>query len=325
MHDEGWRAQERMWLADPGDQDALARAIAARRRAGLPVPAFMLEKRVHAAGRFESRHGLDVFALLPDGSVRGLGRTPVAGGLEVPEHRALWVQPEMPTDAGLRALAEDADAARQVAGLSLGPDVTDAGLAALEAFGGITRLDLAGCTRITARGLEHVGRMWGLEALDLWSALKVDDDALAHLAGLSQLVTLNLRKCAKLTARGVAHLAGLEALAVLSLGGCTKVADAALLHLARLPQLTALDLSSCPIGDAGLACLGGLSELTILNLSWTKVTAAGLEQLASLDKLVQLYVLGCPATGAAEKVLRSRLPRCEVVAATSGRRSRRAE
>ena len=39
--DHDWRTHENVWRADPGDQDALQRAILARRRAGLPVPGWM--------------------------------------------------------------------------------------------------------------------------------------------------------------------------------------------------------------------------------------------------------------------------------------------
>jgi hypothetical protein len=314
MPDESWRTSERLWQANPGDQDALARAIVARRRAGLPVPAWMLERRVHPARAFESAHALDVFALLPDGRAQGLGRTP--GAVQVPAHRALWVQPDAPTDAALAELAEDDELARALPGLALAPDVTNAGLSALARFPALARLDLAGCTRVTAAGLAHVGALPALDTLDLWSATRIDDAALEPLAALGGLVTLNLRRCAKVTARGLARLARLEALAVLSLGGCAKVTDAGIDALGPLPQLTALDLSSCPITDRGLASLGALPELTLLNLSFTAITPAGLERLAPLEKLAQLYVLGCgEATRRAEKVIGKLLPRCEVVAA----------
>lgn len=307
MPDESWRTQERLWLANPGDQDALQRAIAARRRAGLPVPGWMLEKQVHAPRTFDADHDLDVFALLPDGRARGLGRTP--GPVEVPEHRALWVQPAQPTDRTLAELAEDADLARSLPGLALGPDVTDAGLAHVASFPSLSRLDLAGCTNVRAAGLAHVAKAWTLDTLDLWSALEVDDAALAHLGSLGGLVTLNLRHCTKVTAAGIAHLARLESLAVLALGGCAKVGDDALEPLGALPQLTALDLSGTPVTDAGLASLAALPELTLLNLAHTRVTPAGLERLGGLPKLAQLYVPGLRVT----KQLVALLPRCEIV------------
>src|SRR5688500_16164192 len=156
MPDDSWRAHERMWLANPGDQDALQRAISARRRAGMPVPAWMLEKQVHGPRTFESEHELHLFALLPDGRTRGLGQTPCEGGVAVPEHRALWVQPATPTDESLADLAADVDLARALPGLALGPDVSDAGLTHLASFGALARLDLAGCTKVGPAGLAHV-------------------------------------------------------------------------------------------------------------------------------------------------------------------------
>lgn len=312
MADAAWREHERTWQADPGNQDALLRAIAARRRAGLPVPGRMLERQVHAPRVFESEHALTVTVTLPDGRSRGCGRTP--GAVSLPEHRVAWVQPATPTDAHLAALADDGALAGEVEGLSLAPDVTDAGLAHVPRLPALRRLDLAGCTRVGAAGLAHVAEAGTLEALDLWSVPGVDADGLAAVARLGGLVTLNLRRCRGVTAVGLAPLASLGELSVLSLGDCPQVGAAALEPLAGLTNLVALDLSATSTDDAGLERLLGLRELTLLNLSRTRVSPAGLLRLAALPSLAHLYLAGCREDVVrAEGELRRALPRCEVV------------
>jgi hypothetical protein len=317
--DEDWRAHERIWQADPGDHDALQRAILARRRAGVAVPGWMLERRLFTGRRFEAAIPLEVSVSLPDGRTREAGRTP--GALDLPEHRAFWVQPGAPTDTEIARLAAEDSLAATLPGLSLRPDATNTALAALPRFANLERLDLAGCTKVTDSGLEHVGRLRGLAVLDLWSCTRVGDAGLAHLAGLGSLTQLNLRRCARVTDAGLAALAGSTELHVLSLGACPKIRDAGLAALARCRRLAALDLSESAITDAGLAHLERLSELTILNISRCPgITPAGLERLAGLANLSQLFVLGSgEASARAERVLGPRLPRCEIVAAV-GRR-----
>jgi hypothetical protein len=312
MADATWREHERTWQADPGNQDALLRAIAARRRVGLPVPGRMLERQVHAPQVLESEHALTVTVTLPDGRSRGCGRTP--GAVTLPEHRVVWLQPATPSDASLRALADDGQAADEVEALSLAPDVTEVGLAELARFPGLRRLDLAGCTKVNAAGLARVAQVGTLEALDLWSVPGVDAEGLAEVARLGGLVTLNLRRCRGVTEAGLAPLSALGELSVLSLGDCPRVTSGALAALAGLTNLVALDLSATPIDDAGLERLLGLRELTLLNLSRTRVTVKGLERLAALPSLAQLYLAGCGADVArAERDLQRALPRCEVV------------
>lgn len=318
MADAAWREHERIWQADPGNQDALLRAIAARRRVGLPVPGRMLERQVHAAGSFESEHALTVTVTLLDGRSRGCGRTP--GVVALPEHRVVWLQPASPTDANLAALADDQAASGTVEALALAPDVTDAGLGQVARFPALRRLDLAGCTRIGAAGLTRVAEVGTLEALDLWSVPGVNDAGLVEVARLGALVTLNLRRCRGVTPAGLAHLGALGELSVLSLGDCPQVGSGALGAVAGMTNLVALDLSGTAVDDAGLARLTGLAELTLLNLSRTRVTAAGLTRLAALPSLAQLYLAGCGADVArSEADLRRALPRCEVVVSQAAR------
>lgn len=313
MADATWRTHERAWQADPGNQDALQRAIVARRRAGLPVPGRMLQEQVHAPRTFESEHALTITVTLPDGRSRGCGRTP--GEVELPEHRALWLQPAAPSDASLAAIVEDGPLAAEVEGLALAPDVTDAGLAHVARLPELRRLDLAGCTKLKAAGMTHLAGVATLESLDLWSIPGIDTKALAAVARLRRLVSLNLRRCRAVSPVGLSPLSALTELTVLSLGDCPKVDSSALDAVAGLVNLVALDLSSTPVDDHGLERLGGLRELTLLNLSRTRVTAVGLRRLEALPSLAQLYLVGCGQDVVrAERDLRKLLPRCDVIA-----------
>jgi hypothetical protein len=311
MADHDWRSLERRWQADPGDQDALHRAIAARRRAGVPVSGWMLDQCEYPARRFDSPASLDVFVVTLDGRQYGVGRTPAGGdGLSLPPHRTWWVQPDSDLHLGdVADLVHDAE----IPGLALAPQVTDDDLAHLAGLP-LQRLDLGGCTKITAKGLAHVGALRALTFLSLWYCRAVDDAALARLAGLEELTTLNLSHCVRIGPGGLAPLAGLRALSALSCQGLAKLGDAGLTPLAELPRLAVLDLQRCGITDAGLEHLGALAELTLLNVSFcTSLTPKGLRALAGLERLTQVYALGSGLdSNAVGAVQRTSLPRCEI-------------
>ncbi len=308
MADRDWRALERLVRATPNDGDLVLAAITARRRAGVAVPGWMLDRLVLPARRFAAP--LPGTALIEgeDGRRTALGRT---GGspLQVPAHRALGVQPDAPTDAGLPEWAE-ALAREAGVGLSLGADVSDAGLGALRDLGSLPWLDLAGCPRVSGVGLGRLSGLTGLARLGLWGCRGVDDVAARHLGALRSLTWLDLGGTS-VGGGGLAALGELRELWVLSLAGCAAVTDADLAALAGLERLAALDLRRCArVTDAGVAHLAHLRELTLLNLSFCSgLTARALEPLADLPRLSRVLLVGC---GAAAARARSAL-RCEVV------------
>lgn len=314
MSDRDWRSWERRWQADPGDQDALQRAIAARCRAGVPVPGWMFERRVSPGHRFESDLPLSVSVLDPDGRPREVGRTP--GGLDVPEHRVWWVQPDPPTDAALEEVCAEL-VAQRIPGLSLRPDVTAAGLAQVPTAPHLARLDLGGCAQVTDAALERLSPLDQLSWLNLWFCPRVSDEGLKALGGLPSLTSLDLTLCGGITDAGLGQLAGLEELYALTLHGCNELTNDGMAHLAAHERLTWLDLRQCNlITDSGLKHLAGLKELTILNLSFCReLTTSGVEQLAGLENLLQLFLVGCGEIDADRltKRLKEALPRCEVV------------
>ena len=106
MSDVTWRNWQRAWEANPGDQEALAHAIAGRRRAGLPVSGRMLSERILPSRLFNSVLRLRVWAQIPEGNIQELGRTPHTDNIQIPPHHAWWVQPESMLPFGVAAFDE---------------------------------------------------------------------------------------------------------------------------------------------------------------------------------------------------------------------------
>jgi len=311
--DADWRTLERRSLAARGDQDLLAQALRARRRAGAPVSRRLLDMRVHPAREFGSRLHLRVWARLPSGALEEVGRTPrwLGRPLEVPEHRQWWVEPLVPPrNDGLRELAADL-ARHEVPGLELPASrVNDAGLAHLRGVTGLTMLWIKGGRHLTDRALGHLAELSALTSLKLWGCAAVTDEGAATLSRVTELTSLSLPG-AQLTDRGAAELARLERLTELALNS-SRVGDAGLGHLSRLEGLASLDLDSCPVGDAGLAHVGRLADLVKLSLLGCRaVTDAGLRHLEGLEQL-QLVILGPDVTEDGAAALQRARPGCVV-------------
>ena len=103
----------------------------------------------------------------------------------------------------------------------------------------------------------------------------------------------------------------------------TNVTDAAVRSLIELASLQELDLSRTEITDAAAPLLAKMSQLKTLRLNSTKVKDAGALQLSGLRNLqildLSTYFSGKPPISAdAIATLRTRLPRCRVLAPTTG-------
>ena len=318
MSDASWRRWERAWLANRGDQHALRQAITARRRAGIAVPARLLDEQVFPSRRFLTGLPCTVWATLPTGQTREVGRTPTldGDGVTIPPHRGWWVQPEGYPRAsevasqlfgrgvqGLRLREGDSVNDRDLNQLSqistlthldLGDchQVTDAGLELLvERLPGLIALKLRRCERITTRGLSALTRARGLVRLRLTGAERLTDACLEPLTQLDQLIGLNLSGCSELTDAGLATLGRLHGLESLSLKQCNRVTAAGLEHFRGLESLTSLDLSWCQrVSDAGLKPLRELPLETLELYGCNRLTNAGLGHLSALSKLRVLSV-----------------------------------
>jgi hypothetical protein len=130
--------------------------------------------------------------------------------------------------------------------------VTGEGLAALEKLDRLADLDVSECVSIDDAALEPIGRLTGLERLNLWR-VPVGDAGVAHLAALVKLRWLNLDNT-QLTDAGLAALAGMQELAFLHVGS-TAVSNAGLDRLAALAGLRELHLTRTAVDAAGGAAL----------------------------------------------------------------------
>ncbi len=248
------------------------------------------------------------------GSFGGLHRLSITGGSTIEgglaalggSIRMKLVNIKSPsiTDADLAILARQPDL--DFLWLT-GADITDAGLARLSGLRHLTIFNLAGCPKVTDRGVEAltpvlpalvnlelvgtsvtdasmpaIGRLPVLTGLDL-SRTRITDGGVAHLAGLAKLQYLTLGDIA-LTDRGLASLRGMTKLELLYLPG-TAITDAGLAHLAGLTEISQLDLRRTPITGQGLAHLGGLGKLWSLNLRESDFSDEGATTLAKLARL----------------------------------------
>lgn len=298
MSDADWRALERRWEANPGDQDLLQRVLLARARAGVPPSRRLLDGVVRPPRPFTSTQPLEVWALLPSGHVERVGVTPrlLGRSLELPAHRRWWVKPSAALDdARLGELVAEL-AEREVPGLEL-----DA-------------------RRLTDAGLAHLRRLPRLRTLIVKAGRAVTDAGVAQLPALGELENLYLWGCTGITDAGAASLGELQALTSLQLPG-SQLTDAGAAELGRLERLTELALTSSKLTDAGLEQLGRLRGLAALDLDVTaRISDAGLAALTGLEQLLKLNLLGCVRITDAGMVHVARLTRLRllVVRALSG-------
>ncbi|MCA8924009.1 MAG: hypothetical protein KDD82_19520, partial [Planctomycetes bacterium] len=118
MADAKLRALERRF-SDEGDLAAGRELAASLRRAGAPVCGPLLAADVRPGLSFASELPLGVHVLTGDDEVRWLGNTPRPNPLQVPEHRAWWVQPLRSEAEHLRRAVE-ALRAQGIPGLAVG-------------------------------------------------------------------------------------------------------------------------------------------------------------------------------------------------------------
>ncbi len=250
---------------------------------------------------------------------------------------------------GLPALRElnlagtrvDAGGLRHVAGLPglealnlAEAPIGDDAIAALAGAGKLHTLSIAGCARVTGRGLEK------LPALEALSAEEsgLDDEGLAALGGARALTSLTAWKT-KVTDAGVGHLRGARALRNLDLSE-TELTGKGLEALAACADLADVRLIGAPIGDAGLGFVkawkqadgvflnlantkvsdaglkhfAGTNGFYSLTFSGTDVSDAGLRHLEGMSKLRALTVDGTKVTANGVAKLKKKLPDCDILA-----------
>lgn len=178
--DHDGRAAERRWRADPADIEARQRAVAARRRAGRRVWAWMEEDPGAAPGpTVDWPEPLQVLYVRPDGTTALVGRTP--GAVDVPGNRVWLLYP-----GGSHAL-EALRAAERLGAPELWVEGRHLGardLAVLERLTGLRLLRLRAIQGLARGALAVLGRLRALEELDLTGTAALADGDLEALAGL---------------------------------------------------------------------------------------------------------------------------------------------
>ena len=217
--------------------------------------------------------------------------------------------------------------------LSLPMTMSDEGLAAVNRFTQLRKLDVSG-SPVTDEGLQSLRGLHGLESLDATST-KITGAGLENLVGLKRLSLTD----AKITAKNCESLASLRALQYLSLSGTpvdgnclkylrglqhleeldaggTRITNESLQHLDTLPALRSLNVSGCSAIDDGAArYLGKLVTLEQLTLIGTGITEASLPKFRGLTQLRSLYlpnVSGKIGRSDELKRLREALPKCDI-------------
>lgn len=236
MGDQDWREAERRLIADPGDDALVAQAIAARRRAGVPVPWRLLSRVVQPGFELELPAPLGV--LIDKG--RGWRALGPARPRAVPPHVRWMLQPTLTNrfEPGLPAVD-------WLTGLSRWPSDPPT----LNVNWYSHRVDLT-----------WVRRLRWLNELQLGPGVFHDSD-LAPLEGLERLEALTLAS-SQVTDAGLVRLASLPGLSRLEVH-CDQIGDTGMGWIARLERLTDLFVTA-PITGRGLARLARLPHLDML-------------------------------------------------------------
>jgi internalin A len=206
--------------------------------------------------------------------------------------------------------------------------INGTGLAYLARSETLTELDLSDAS---VRDMKHIGRLKGLQRLNLGTSDLGASQSLEHLRGLKALKVLNLRGRTP-TSAGIDVLLSLKSLRSLILSAGSRVqvirfgrrrgmaidqsvggaTNGVLKRLARFRSLESLDLTGTKVTDWGLKYLARLKRLQNLDLTGTKVTDAGLKRLAKLKELQKLDLTWTKVTDQGVENLKKAMPGLEV-------------
>jgi len=223
--------------------------------------------------------------------------------------RGTWVE-----DSDLRRLSEMPELTSLDLSLT---HITDQGMQELKNLPGVEDLSLYYAEYVTDEGLAAIQGWKNLKRLNLHGS-RAGDTALEHISGIVSLESLNVGSTL-MTDVGLERLTRLPNLRELTMGG-NELGDAGLQALRQMPGLTYLDLSgrqgtdknvwTIAMTDAGLDAVLTLKNLRDLRLGcpsigvgiegarFTEVTVMTvtpkwLEQMKSLAKLQRLALQGC--------------------------------
>lgn len=293
--DQEWRALERAWRSDRGDQGALLALIAALRRTGQPVSRELLDARRFPTPAIPATRDFVLEGLVsPDGWSGHEGRGSLWGyTLNVPfgpdDERELT-----------EAAARGATAIRITTGREATAEALTSSLARISALPLLRHLRLWSWRHLTAADADALSASRSLETIDC--STRLEEGALTALAGLPGLAWLTLTDC--LTSTIAPELGRLTGLVALQVRMSYDPVDL-LRELRRCPVLSALSLSANG-GDArALANLLPLEELDLVHTPDLR----DLPALAALTRLRRLRVRASDA----DCVALATLPRLEEV------------
>ena len=163
--------------------------------------------------------------------------------------------------------------------------------------------------KATPAALVALGKLRGVETVELSHNESVNDDALQWLSRLTSLRTLYLYNT-EVTGNGLEHLTDvpLESLEL----SRSPVTDDGLEHIGAIATLEYLGLKNTQISDSGLSNVSKLQKLRELRLTNTDVTDAGLQELRGLASLDALSLRGTLVTAKGVEDFKAAVPGCQV-------------
>jgi Leucine-rich repeat (LRR) protein len=197
---------------------------------------------------------------------------------ELPELQTLDLSHTRITDEGLLRLKP----APKIRNLNLfyAEWITDQGMTAIRDWKHLKRLNVRG-TRISDGTLELVGKLTGLEALDI-AHTAVTDNGLDHLITLVHLKELAMGR-GRLTHKSLAVLRMLPTLTSLDISGARPAP----------PDMAGNRALGPGIPEEALRAMADLKELRVLKLGHSSLTGNGLRNLSVLDQVEKLGLEGC--------------------------------
>jgi internalin A len=155
--------------------------------------------------------------------------------------------------------------------------------------------------------LPWIGKLQGLEGLEVYGITVYSDRDVGHLAALTRLSSLALQGL-PITLKSAGIIAKLENVKYLELAKA-KITIGSLRQLTGLKTLRALHLDGSDLSDADTLVFSKFPNLLFLSLSGTHITDKGLESLSRARGLYQLDLSGTDVTAAALRRFLDAMPK----------------
>ena len=206
---------------------------------------------------------------------------------KVPSLKILYLFETSTTDAGVHHLSGHAGLENLA---FIRTQLTDRSMAYLKSMPSLKKLNIYKESRVTDRGMAHLGQINSLESLDLPD---ISDKGVASIAKLKNLKHLHIYggSSSTNTDTSLKHISKLQSLESLSIPG-HGYTNSGMDDLAKLTNLRELDISADAVTNEGLASLKALKSLEILTFGSKNVTISGLSHLNALKNLSLLDLRG---------------------------------